>query len=105
MDPQHRVATYCRVSTRDQHAENQSLELREAEFERGRITERIHLGIARVRAQGKRVGRRRTTPLAANAPKGLTVRRAAELWGCSKSHAARRLINGECPPLAAGAVA
>jgi DNA invertase Pin-like site-specific DNA recombinase len=32
-----------------------------AEFERARIQERIHAGLARARAQGKRLGRRRST--------------------------------------------
>src|SRR5262249_56203419 len=31
-----------------------------AEFERARIQERIHAGLARARAQGKRLGRRRS---------------------------------------------
>jgi DNA invertase Pin-like site-specific DNA recombinase len=71
-----------------------------AEFERGRITERVHAGIARARQQGKRLGRRRSTPLPTEAPKGLTVRQAAALWGCSKSQAARRLSRGDVPPAA-----
>jgi hypothetical protein len=37
------------------------------------------------------------TPLADNAPAGLTVRQAAALWGVSKSTAARRLARGETP--------
>jgi DNA invertase Pin-like site-specific DNA recombinase len=71
-----------------------------AEFERGRITERVHAGIARARQQGKRLGRRRTSPLPDGAPKGLTVRQAAALWQCSKSEAARRLSRGDVPPAA-----
>lgn len=74
-----------------------------AEFERGRITERVHAGIARARSQGKRLGRRRATPLPTDAPKGLTVREAAKLWACSKSQAARRLSRGESPTIASAA--
>jgi Resolvase, N terminal domain len=47
-----------------------------AEFERGRITERVH---ARARQHGKRLGARRSTPLPTEAPKGLTVRSRGEL--------------------------
>jgi DNA invertase Pin-like site-specific DNA recombinase len=65
-----------------------------AEFERARIQERIHAGLARARAQGKRLGRPRVADLAASAPAGLTVRQAATLWGVSKSTAARRLAAG-----------
>jgi DNA invertase Pin-like site-specific DNA recombinase len=68
-----------------------------AEFERGMIRERVVTGLARAKAQGVRLGRRRTTPLPAGAPRGLTVRQAAKLWGCSKSTAARRLERGELP--------
>jgi putative DNA-invertase from lambdoid prophage Rac len=74
-----------------------------AEFERERIRERVHAGIARARQQGKRLGRRRGTPLATDAPKGLTVREAARLWQCSKSQAARRLTRGELPPAVSAA--
>jgi DNA invertase Pin-like site-specific DNA recombinase len=74
-----------------------------AEFERERIRERVRLGISRARAQGKRLGRRRNAPLPAKAPKGLTVRQAAKLWGCSKSQAARRLTAGEVPSASAAA--
>ena len=65
-----------------------------AEFERGRIAERVRAGLARVRAQGRRLGRPRATPLPQNAPGGITVRAAAKLWGVSKSTAARRLTAG-----------
>lgn len=68
-----------------------------AEFERARIQERICAGLARARAQGKRLGRPRTIPLPAGAPPRLTVREAANLWGCSKSTAARRLSTGSTP--------
>ena len=68
-----------------------------AEFERARIQERVHAGLARARAQGKRLGRPRMTTLAAGTPRGLTVREAATLWGVSKSTAARRLAEGKAP--------
>ena len=68
-----------------------------AEFERARIQERIMAGLTRARAQGKRLGRPRTTPLPTNAPAGLTVRQAAAAWGVSKSTAARRLLEGAAP--------
>lgn len=68
-----------------------------AEFERARIQERIHAGLARAKAQGKRLGRPRATPLPADVPDGLTVREAAALWGVSKSTAARRLRNAAVP--------
>jgi DNA invertase Pin-like site-specific DNA recombinase len=71
-----------------------------AQFERERIRERVHAGIARARKEGKRLGRRRRTALPPGAPKGLTVREAARLWGCSKSQAARRLAAGRVPPRA-----
>jgi DNA invertase Pin-like site-specific DNA recombinase len=68
-----------------------------AEFERARIAERVKAGLARARAQGKRLGRPRVhrppTPL----PPGLSVRAAAVSWGCSKSTAARRLAEGRIP--------
>lgn len=68
-----------------------------AEFERGRIQERVRAGLAHARAQGKRLGRRRSTPLPAGTPAGLTVRAAAAAWGVSKSTAARRLQAGRLP--------
>jgi len=68
-----------------------------AQFEKERIRERVYSGLARARQQGKRLGRRRTSPLPDGAAKGLTVREAAKLWSCSKSHAARRLSRGEAP--------
>lgn len=74
-----------------------------AEFERARIKERVHAGIARARQQGKRLGRRRSTPLPSDAPKGLTVREAARLWGCSPAQASRRLNKGLLPPTASAA--
>jgi DNA invertase Pin-like site-specific DNA recombinase len=68
-----------------------------AEFERGRIVERVKAGLARAKAQGKRLGRPRTRPLPSDVPAGLTVRQAARLWGVSKSTAARRLSGRHGP--------
>jgi DNA invertase Pin-like site-specific DNA recombinase len=68
-----------------------------AEFERGRIQERVRAGLARARAQGKRLGRPRRAPLHTSLPAGLTVRAAAVVWGVSKSTAARRLDAGQVP--------
>jgi DNA invertase Pin-like site-specific DNA recombinase len=68
-----------------------------AEFERARIAERVKAGLARARAQGKRLGRPRAVRPPIDIPKGLTVRAAAALWGCSKSTAARRLSEGRIP--------
>src|SRR5688500_1579714 len=68
-----------------------------SEFERGRIQERVRAGLARVRAQGKRLGRPRTSVPPAGVPAGLTVRAAAAAWGVSKSTAARRLAAGILP--------
>jgi DNA invertase Pin-like site-specific DNA recombinase len=68
-----------------------------AEFERGRIQERVRAGLARARAQGKRLGRPRRAPLPPSLPAGLTVRAAAVAWGVSKSTAARRLDAGQVP--------
>ena len=68
-----------------------------AEFERARIQERIMAGLQRARAQGKRIGRPRGTPLPVDAPTGLTVRQAAVTWGVSKSTVARRLRKGAAP--------
>jgi hypothetical protein len=61
------------------------------------IRERVVAGLARAKAQGVRLGRRRTTPLPAGAPHGLTVRQAAKMLGCSKSTAARRLGGAHHP--------
>jgi len=69
-----------------------------AQFERERICERVYAGIARARQHGKRLGRRRASPLPEGAAKGLTVRQAAT-WACSKSEAARRLSRGQAPPV------
>lgn len=74
-----------------------------AQFERERIRERVYAGLARARQQGKRLGRRRATPLPTDAPKGLTVREAARQWQCSKSEAARRLNRGALPAVPSAA--
>jgi DNA invertase Pin-like site-specific DNA recombinase len=68
-----------------------------AEFERARIQERIHAGLARARAQGKRRGRPRIVALPPGAPSRITVHGAAAQWGVSKSTAARRLATGWTP--------
>lgn len=65
-----------------------------AEFERGRIQERVRAGLARARAQGKRLGRPRCRPALMPVPGG-TVREAAECWGVSKSTAARWICVGK----------
>ena len=59
-----------------------------AEFERSRIIERVRAGLARAKAQGKRLGRPRIKPAPADLS-GMSVRQAASLWGVSKSTAAR----------------
>ena len=64
-----------------------------AQFERERIRERIHLGLDRARKQGIKLGRR-----ARREGEPLTVRRAAALWGCSKSQAARRMAKARRQP-------
>lgn len=69
-----------------------------AEFERGRIAERVRIGLERARREGQRLGRPRRTALPGEAPRGLTVRQAAMAWGVSKSTAARRLSAGNFPP-------
>ena len=68
-----------------------------AEFERARIVERVRAGLARAKAQGKRLGRPRATTPPVRLPEGLTCRQAATLWGVSKSTAARRLSRGSVP--------
>ena len=67
-----------------------------AEFERGRIVERVKAGLARARAQGKTLGRP-TKAAGIRVPRGLTVRGAARAWGVSKSTAARWLNEGRTP--------
>ena len=52
-----------------------------AEFERARIQERIHAGLKRAKAQGKRLGRRRNT----------VIRKLDGCWALSHAEAAERL--------------
>jgi putative DNA-invertase from lambdoid prophage Rac len=66
-----------------------------AEYERELIRERVRSGLARVRAQGKRLGRPRIHPRAPGCK--VTVRQAAALWGVAPSTAAMRLARGEVP--------
>jgi DNA invertase Pin-like site-specific DNA recombinase len=68
-----------------------------AEFERGRIRERVLAGLQRARTQGKRLGRPCNAPTANGIPGG-SVRAAARVWGVSKSTAARR-IAAALPPV------
>jgi DNA invertase Pin-like site-specific DNA recombinase len=68
-----------------------------ADFERARIQERVRAGLARVRAQGRRLGRPRASVLPDGVSKGLTVRAAAKQWNVSKSTAARWLATGTLP--------
>jgi DNA invertase Pin-like site-specific DNA recombinase len=58
-----------------------------AEFERARIAERVRLGVARAKAQGKRLGRprRRASDEEIAALAHLPLRQAASLLGVSKS--------------------
>jgi DNA invertase Pin-like site-specific DNA recombinase len=67
-----------------------------AEFERGRIQERVRAGLARARAQGRRLGRPRKAPATIGVPGG-SVRAAARRWSVSKSTAARWISNGRLP--------
>ena len=64
-----------------------------AEFERPRIAERVRLGLARVRAQGKRLGRPRVKigedQIASTA--GLSIRQAAKRLGVSSATLYRRV--------------
>jgi DNA invertase Pin-like site-specific DNA recombinase len=64
-----------------------------AEFERARIAERVRLGLARVRAEGRRLGR---PPITVDSDQlsavgGMSVRAAARLIGVSPSTVYRRL--------------
>jgi len=67
-----------------------------AEFERERIRERVLAGLARARAQGKRLGRPRVRPAQIAVPGG-TVRAAAKAWGVSKTTAAKWIATGQAP--------
>jgi len=65
-----------------------------AEFERGRIRERVMAGLQRARTQGKRLGRPRKKARPAILVPGGSVREAARAWGVSKSTAARWITAG-----------
>ena len=71
-----------------------------AEFERARIQERVRAGLARVRAQGRRLGRK---PCAVSddqfaAVGSFSTRHAAERLGVSHTVVARwRAVNKTCP--------
>ena len=67
-----------------------------AEFERGRIRERVMAGLQRARTQGKRLGRPRKARPTILVPGG-SVREAARIWGVSKSTAARWIADGKAP--------
>jgi len=67
-----------------------------AQFERGRIRERVMAGLQRARTQGKRLGRPRKARPATVVPGG-SVREAARVWGVSKSTAARWIVAGAGP--------
>jgi len=67
-----------------------------AEFERGRIVERVLAGLQRARAQGTRLGRPRAHAALLDIPGG-SVRSAAQAWGVSKSTAARCIATGRHP--------
>jgi DNA invertase Pin-like site-specific DNA recombinase len=68
-----------------------------AEFERGRIVERVRAGLARARAQGTRLGRRPTRVSLADLTRTaqLSVRHAARALGVPRSvlHRARLSLN------------
>lgn len=64
-----------------------------AQFERERIGERVRASLARLKAEGKRLGR----PRADGRQHVVTVREAAILWQCSRATAGRRLARGEQP--------
>jgi DNA invertase Pin-like site-specific DNA recombinase len=69
-----------------------------AEFERERIRERIHAGLARARRQGQKLGRRRQRISERELAKvaGLSVREAAKVLGVpiSRVHNERRRASG-----------
>ena len=67
-----------------------------AEFERGRIRERVVAGLHRARTQGKRLGRPRVHPALVDVPGG-SVRSAARVWGVSKTTAAKWIAQGGPP--------
>ena len=67
-----------------------------AQFERARIQERVRAGLARVRAQGRTLGRPRVrvAPGALQGVAGLSVRAAALALGLSRSTVQRRMKEG-----------
>ncbi len=69
-----------------------------AEFERERIRERIHAGLARVRRQGQKLGRERQRIPASDLQRvaGLSVREAARVLGvpASRVHSERLRVFG-----------
>jgi DNA invertase Pin-like site-specific DNA recombinase len=67
-----------------------------AEFERGRLRERVMCGLQRARLEGKQLGRPRKAPAAIEVPGG-SVRAAAKIWGVAPSTAARRITTGLQP--------
>jgi DNA invertase Pin-like site-specific DNA recombinase len=71
-----------------------------AEFERARIQERVRAGLARARAQGKRLGRpkSRISFEAVQAVKHLPLRTAAARLGVSRSTAHRLIRVDKAPP-------
>jgi DNA invertase Pin-like site-specific DNA recombinase len=72
-----------------------------AEFERGRIVERVRAGLARARAQGQRLGRprrRRIDPEALARVAGLTEREAARRLGIPRSTLQRSLAQKPAEP-------
>ena len=82
-----------------------------AEFERERIRERIHAGLARARREGQRLGRRRERINARDLERvqGLSVREAAKVLGVppSRIHRARSLFqkpSGDVSPIAPDSV-
>lgn len=70
-----------------------------AEFEKARIAERVKAGLARARAQGRRLGRpRRMVPRALLDPvRGLSVRQAAAKFGVCPATAHRWLKREQTP--------
>ena len=72
-----------------------------AEFERERIRERIHAGLARARRQGQKLGRKRQRIPASDLQRvaGLSVREAARLLGvpASRVHSERLRLFGNGP--------
>ena len=70
-----------------------------AEFERARIAERVRLGLARAKAEGKHLGRprRRVTDRELNETAHLSTRRAASVLGVSKSFVAQWRLSKNLP--------